>query len=374
MEPPDDSPNPHPSRLDEAVRDRLDALEAGNTRRATATALDYFADFLRSERGVDTLEDLTVQDCRRFAQQLRRDVHDDEFAATTAQQYYARVRATCTWWVEDERLATNPAKAKRAQAELPEDTANRTRQSWSPAQRKQLLRYTDRRVDEVLDEAADDAGTDDEAVLLAYRDRALAYLLAWSGVRGAEILRDPVDDKRTGITWADIDPEGVVHLLGKTREREVAPLRDPVQRRLARWKEVLDPPTEEWPVFPPLSKGTLCQTLSEAEGRVDLDSSASVRARFDACSALDVVPPAVGTNTGRQVMQRLTAAADIDVDEGYLEPHGARRGLGDAIYDQDPVAAQDTLRHKSIETTNEAYREKQQAERARQLDEMFEDS
>lgn len=371
MQPPDDATNPRGDGLETAIQARLDALEAGNTRRGTRTALDRFATYLRRERGVDDLEDLDVQDCRRWAQALRRDVHDDErLAASTAQQYYARVRASCTWWVEDGRLDTNPAKRKRAESELPEDTTEPDRQSWSSDQREQLLRHTDRAVDEVLDEKADDeADVDDQ--LQAYRDRALAYLLAWSGVRGAEVLRDPSDKKRDGVQWRDVDGDGVLRLLGKTRKREAAPLRDPVQTRLSRWQRVLDPPSEDWPVFPVLNKGALRRDIEERVDDLDLASDASVRERLNVYVDEGLVPPALSTNGGRGVMQRLSEAAEVDVDEGYLQPHGGRRGLGDQIYEKNPVAAQDTLRHESIETTNKAYREKRQAERASQLDEMF---
>lgn len=358
--------------LEGAIQARLDALEAGNSRRSTRTALERFETFLQCERAVDSLDDLDVQDCRRWAQQLRRDVHEDRLAGSTAQQYYARVRASCTWWVEDGRLDANPAKRKRAESELPEDTTEPRRQSWSSAQREQLLRETDRIVDVVQDERAEgDASGDD--LLQAYRDRALAYLLAWSGVRGAEILRDPMDEKRDGVTWGDVRHEGVLRLLGKTRKREAAPLREPVRNRLDRWQRVLDPPNDEWPIFPPLSKGALRHDLEERTPDLDLASDTSVRGRLNVYAERGLVPPAASTNTGRMVMQRLSEAADVDVDEGYLQPHGGRRGLGDEIYDHDPVAAQDTLRHESIETTNRAYREKKQAQRAGQLDELFDD-
>lgn len=358
--------------LDAAIEDRLEALEAGNSRRATRTALERFASFLRRERAVHRVDELDAQDCRRWAQQLRRDVHDGAISGSTAQQYYARVRASCTWWFEDERIDTNPAKAKRAQDELPEDTTRPERQSWSREQREQLLRTADRLVDESQDDHADgDAVIDD--VLRAHRDRTLAYLFAWSGVRGGEVLRDPMDDERDGVTWLDVDDSGVLELLGKTRQQESAPLRRPVLVRLDRWRRVLDPPSDDWPVFPQLSKGVLRSHLERERPEADLEPGASVRERLDALAAHGVVPAAISTNAGRSVMQRLSRAADVDVEEGYLRPHGGRRGLGGEIYDEDPVVAQDTLRHESIETTNEAYREKNQAQRAARLDEMFGD-
>jgi integrase len=55
------------------------------------------------------------------------------------------------------------------------------------------------------------------------------------------------------------------------------------------------------------------------------------------------------------VLKRLTEAAGIDVDEGYLQPHGARRGMIGEVYKRDRGEAQDLGRHKSMETTREAY-------------------
>ena len=48
------------------------------------------------------------------------------------------------------------------------------------------------------------------------RDRALASLLAYSVVWGAEILRDPNDKRRSGLRWRDVDLEaGMLVALGK---------------------------------------------------------------------------------------------------------------------------------------------------------------
>lgn len=49
-------------------------------------------------------------------------------------------------------------------------------------------------------------------------------------------------------------------------------------------------------------------------------------------------------------------------DGAHLKLHGARRGLGHDLYDTKAELAQEVLRHKSIETTHNAYREEQTAE------------
>lgn len=374
-----------PGRTDlrEAIDHRLNRIEAANTERSMAVALEEFESFLRRERGVDTLDELATRDCRRFAQHLFDRAHapddeDDALAASTAIQYYERVRATCSWWVRDGMLDTNPAKDRQATEELPTDSDNPDQQVWTDRQRQVLLRHTDRRVNEVLDEAAaGEAGPDER--LQVFRDRTLAYLLAWSGVRGGEILRDPADDRRCGVTWGDVAADGVLNLLGKTREREAAPLRENVRERLANWRQELDPPHEGWPIFPTLHKGTLTRYLRDDDRGYSHDpaypSDAAVRERLDYYADHEFVPPAISTNAGRQVMQRLTEdAPDLDLDEGYLKPHGGRRGLGDAVYEDDPALAQDVLRHESIETTDEFYRDKQQAKRAGDLDSLFDDA
>ena len=50
-------------------------------------------------------------------------------------------------------------------------------------------------------------------------------------------------------------------------------------------------------------------------------------------------------------MQRLTDDVDIDVEEGHLQLHGKRRGLGDLRYRQDHGHARDTRRHDDLSTT-----------------------
>ena len=65
----------------------------------------------------------------------------------------------------------------------------------------------------------------------------------------------------------------------------------------------------------------------------------------------------------------LTAEAGIDVDDGYLKPHGARRALGADLYAAGhSELAQSALRHKSIETTHDAYADIQAAAVADDID------
>jgi len=168
---------------------------------------------------VTTLEELDVLDCRRYARHLKRRVRARDLKASTATTYYAYVRAFLSFCVADELLDTNPAKAKRATDELPEDLGDADRQFWQQEERRAILRYVDERVQRALDDEADISRD------RAYRDRAIIYLLSLSGVRGAEVFAEPSDEKRTGITWRDVQLDaGAVRVLGKSREYEYAQL------------------------------------------------------------------------------------------------------------------------------------------------------
>lgn len=56
-------------------------------------------------------------------------------------------------------------------------------------------------------------------------------------------------------------------------------------------------------------------------------------------------------------MKQLCDAPDLDIDGEYLKPHGDRCGLGSNLYAQDAELPQELLRHESIETSYESYRE-----------------
>ncbi|ADJ16924.1 hypothetical protein [Halalkalicoccus jeotgali] len=73
-----------------------------------------------------------------------------------------------------------------------------------------------------------------------------------------------------------------------------------------------------------------------------------------------MVSPAITTTGARSVMKRLCAAAELDIPTplegpGYLQLHGARRGIGDIFYRMDHGTAQDLMRHQRLETTKDHY-------------------
>ena len=89
-----------------------------------------------------------------------------------------------------------------------------------------------------------------------------------------------------------------------------------------------------------------------------------------------ITPPAITTTGARSVMKRLCEAADIEVctppeGPGYLQLHGARRGIGDTFYRMDRGTAQDLLRHQSLETTKDHYAHIDATEGAKRASEML---
>lgn len=87
----------------------------------------------------------------------------------------------------------------------------------------------------------------------------------------------------------------------------------------------------------------------------------------------EIAPPALSKNGARSLLKRLCDCADIDIDGEYLKPHGGRRGLGSDLYVQDAELAQETLRHESIETTHESYREQNVIERRKRLEQVLDE-
>ncbi|WP_129115463.1 hypothetical protein [Halegenticoccus tardaugens] len=157
---------------------------------------------------------------RHYAQRLRRRVDAGGIEATTARAYYDWISGFLSWCVRDGRLGRNPALRDCAR--------------------------------EAIDESDRDA-------LASARDLAFVSVLAFSGVRGAEILRASGDARkgRRGLRWKRVDLDaGVLTLYGKGKRSdprnrwEKTPLPEQARPAVRRYKRLPDPPSEEWPVFP----------------------------------------------------------------------------------------------------------------------------
>jgi len=318
-------------------------------------------------------------------------VRDDDLAASSANTYYDVVRAFLGWCVRDGRIPENPADTLRATESLPTDGGDADRQYWWPEEREAMFAALDELVDDANDAAGHDVVTEDHASLdavtddatagddgsdaegkratwdqlKAHRDRALFYTLGLSGARGAEVLRDPDDDRRNGITWGDVDFDaGVVRVFGKTREHQSMQVMTPALDRLERFRRLLDPPTADWPVFVSLHRPSLYALIRDELGARGW-SEERIEERLDATGPLalarerSVTPRAISLQGARSMMRRRCEAADVDVDGEYLKPHGGRRGLGHELYSEKAELAQEVLRHESVTTTHESYRDVQ---------------
>jgi len=367
----DDDRTPLERSIDNYLRTRTDSYA-----RSARSELDRWRGWLDA-RGYDagTLDERGDEVMRQYAQRLAERVDAGGLAASTATTYWAYLSAFLSYAVRDSLLDRNPALAERATEELPDDTTDRTAQQfWSDEQRRRIVEYTRDRAYDAVDERGFDA-------LAERRDHALVCVLAYSGVRGAEVLRHPDDDRRgrDGLRWADVDLDrGVMQVLGKSQRWEPALLPDRAADPLGQWRRVQRPASEDWPVFPtdhaPSKYGALHEGLADSEG-VDAGAVLDDEDVDAALREYDVAPPALTTEGARSLMRRLTDAAGIDVDHeaGYLTLHGARRGLGDTIYRRDRGQAQDVLRHQSLSTTRDAYQHVDAEEQADRLSGLLDD-
>lgn len=341
----------------------------GNYRRNCARALRVFFEYLdrQEPHQPEALDQLEAQHFRRFARYLAvedwldaedRPLESDgtsltkPISASTKRTYYSMVSAWCGWCVREGLLPTHFAIREAAREPLPDgaDASVRDQQTWSQNQRYTITRYTDH----VVDQALDDANRAGDAVK-ELRDRAFVYVLAYTGVRGGEVLRDPNDESRDGLRWGDVNLEQeVIWVVPKKRGSHIddRPLTPKPVPALERLQAAIDP-GEDWPVFPSLAWRLLYKRLREgapaglSEQAVEdrLDDADGRAALFDLFCEWDVTPPAMNTTSGRNVMKRLCTELNEDADfEGaldftgskhdYLAPHGARRGVGKVLVKQ----------------------------------------
>ncbi|NHN49894.1 tyrosine-type recombinase/integrase [Halostella sp. JP-L12] len=359
--------------LEDFLDDKATALHEDGSRSGAYAAqlervLPLWIDWL-DERGVDHLAAL---DERTLARWVRRYLDqrvkaneadgDDGITRATAWTYFNAVRAYLGWCETWGYVDQNPAEDPMPLEAMPDRPSNSSgdRQFWSPEQRRTLLRYVDDRAREAIDEDGTDA-------LAPVRDWALAYLIGYSGVRGAEVLSRSDDDRegRNGATWDDLDLDaGTIDVLGKSQHDEQAPLTDKPVPALRHWHDALDP-ADDWPLFPTFHRPSLWGSVREdlrergrAEDEVD-EMLAPFDDPLDAIREYDCTPPALTTSGGRRLFRRLSVAADVDTSDDpkdYLTLHGGRRGAGEMYYrEAGHSAAQRALRHADPSTTSEMY-------------------
>lgn len=307
------------------------AGDSGNYRRDAARELDRFVTFLEDGNRPTEFDGLSASDLRAYARQLAR----QGWTAGTVRTYYAYVSSFCGWAVREGYLPENIAQRRDATEPLPAENGRTSgdQQAWSSEDRRALTSFVDERAREAIE-----AG-DRRATIAACRDRALVYLLSYSGVRGAEVLADRNDDRREGVRWRDVHlDDRYVTVFAKKQRYDDRGLPGPIVNPMRRYRTELDPPSDEWPVFPTFHRPTLADRIeTELSDRgyddAAIEDARSGRTVFETCLAFDVAPPSITTDAGRRILRDLCAEADIDLadDHDYLQPHGARRGAGEVL-------------------------------------------
>ena len=363
--------------------------ESGNYRRNAKRVITRWIDWL-NQRDIDNFEQLDETVLAHYAEYLQRRVAakeaettDGGIARSTAWTYYNTISAFLGWASKWGYIQENYARAGLAQEPMPErSTSQQTEQQfWTPDQRDQILNYVNERAHNAIDEKGMDA-------VVEARDRALVAVLAFTGVRASEIFRSEHDNRtgRQGIQWRNVDlDEQTISVLGKNQQRQSAWLLEQAIPAVERYQTISDPPSDEWPVFPTKHAPSLYQYartyLREVEGE-DEETVEEILKNHSIEKVLrdyQITPPAITTTGARSVMKRLCEAVDIDVltppkGPGYLQLHGARRGIGDTFYRMDRGTAQDLLRHQSLETTKDHYSHIDATEGAKRASEMLDQS
>lgn len=366
--------------------------ESGNYRRDAERELKRFTAWCRGEGDPDdwsgighreenrtpTFADLDENVFRQYARFLVR----EGFTPGTVRTYYAYVSSWCGWAATEGYLDRHYADMSVSRAPLPEDDGRKPgdQQAWNPEERDRITEFVDERAAAAIDELGDVEPEDEHdrqlvvyEAIKACRDRALVYLLCYTAVRGAEILRDPDDVRREGITWSDIDyRDQNVTVFRKKQQWDEASIPDPVIHPLQQYERVLDPPDDRWPVFPTFHYPTLAETVTDglsARG-YDEEEIEAIRDEYArdllVCGEYDLVPPATTPNAARRVMRRLCSEAGIELDDrhGYLAPHGGRRGMGEVMVRQFGYAAAARYLDASEDTVREHYQHIEAGEQA----------
>jgi hypothetical protein len=84
-------------------------------------------------------------------------------------------------------------------------------------------------------------------------------------VRVGDLLRDPNDPRRRGVRWEEISlGDGSMDVYRKKQQWDAANHPDLVISPLRSYRQLMDPPTERWPVLPTLDQRTLATLVCHA--------------------------------------------------------------------------------------------------------------
>ncbi|MDG5820932.1 recombinase XerD [Natronococcus sp. A-GB7] len=302
--------------LQRKARGDPDGPGAGTYAANAESVLRRWVEWLAEERGIRSVFDLAPDHMRAYAEELRDRTESGAYAPSTAGTYYAVVRAFLSWCVRGGILEANPAADETATAALPVTIEGDAGEGWSAERRRTLERH----VRERAIEASSD-GFDREERCGRLREYALVALLVYSDVRGSELFRVPRDDRRTGAVWEDVDfYTGTIRVLGRSQRLEEVPLPAPVRTPLRRYRVALDPPANDWPLFPTRHAPSIARRVRDVlaergheEGEIESimdESTATELARERA-----IAPPAITTEGARSVLRRLCEDAGVAGEE-----------------------------------------------------------
>ncbi|WP_323171714.1 recombinase XerD [Natrialba sp. PRR66] len=289
--------------------------------------LRRFADWLDREFGLTSLFALESDHARAYAEELHRQTERGTYTASSARTYFAVVRAFLSWCVRGGILETNPAATELAESALPSATDRDDADSWSAKQRRRLETHVRNRA---LSETTRQDPVERRTRL---REYAMVALLAHSAVRGSELFRVPEDDRRTGATWNDVDfYTGTIRVLGKSQRLEDVSLFAPARTPLRRYRVVLDPPSNDWPLFPTRHAPSIARrvrTVLDDRGydEREIESLLADATATELARERAIAPPAITTEGARSVLKRLCADIGLAVDGDYLTPRGVRGEL-----------------------------------------------
>ncbi len=305
--------------------------------------LRRFSEWLECEHGVTSLFALEVEHMRSYARELDERTDRGEYTASTASTYFAVVRAFLSWCVSGGILETNPAATEAATEALPTETDRSEGQFWTPEKRRALETYVRERTLEAAD-------ADRSERLRRLREYAMVVMLAHTGVRSAELFRVPEDDRRTGATWDDVDfYTGTIRVLGKSQRLEDVPLPAAARTPLRRYRVVLDPPSNEWPLFPTRHAPSIARRVrsvlrERGHDEAEIEALLEEQTASELARERSIAPPAITTEGARSILKRLCEEAAVDIDGDYLKPRGARRSLGEDWYRRDASTTRTALR------------------------------
>ncbi|ELY37796.1 tyrosine-type recombinase/integrase [Natronorubrum tibetense] len=347
--------------LEEFLRSKSKGGEgSGNYRRNLERCVEDFLAWLEADsQSGTTFDEIDVRTFRRYARELT----TRDLTPGTIRTYYAQVSAYIGWCVREGLLEVNYAQRNVAKEPLPENNGRRSgdQQAWTDKHRLQITRY----VDEQAHDAADKKGF---GAIKEFRDRALVYVLCYSGVRGGEIFADPKDDRRNGLRWSDVSLEDQkMTVLAKKQDWSDRSLTKQAVNPMLRYRHILDPASDDWPVFPTFHLPSLYETLrtglrdvygwSTDDIETFVDELTGQTEVFEALREYDLSPTSINTDGARRIMRRLCEGADLDLEgkHGYLAPHGGRRGAGEVMVRQRGFTAAARLLDNSEEVVRKSY-------------------